>query len=61
MLPLRYHMARLVISRGETAVAAWIVDNMLWVGAGGVAVMVGAKVAVARIFSRLAASSEGEG
>ncbi|MFA7098133.1 MAG: hypothetical protein WC383_16825 [Gammaproteobacteria bacterium] len=41
--------------------AAWIVDNMLWIGAGGVAVLVGAKVAIARVFSRLAASSENEG
>lgn len=41
--------------------AAWMVDNMLWIGAGGVAVMVGAKIAIARIFSRLAATSEGGG
>lgn len=40
---------------------AWIVDHMLWIGAGGIAVIVGVKIIIVRIFNRLAEKSANEG
>ncbi len=37
--------------------AAWLIENVAWLAAGVVAVLVGIKVAVARLFKRLADSS----
>ena len=37
--------------------AAWLIENVAWLAAGVVAVLVGIKVMVARLFKRLADSS----
>jgi hypothetical protein len=38
--------------------ATWLIENVAWLIAGVVVLMIGIKLAVARLFQRLAAGSE---